>query len=140
MKLLEGTYPVTAGAATCGSAQVQRQGLYYLIHCQCRPEGEAPFRLCVVWTDRQCDLGLCVKEDAGFGLRCRIPIKAAGQGTPFFSIQANVQASSGAIYPLKERVHFPYLALVRDSVLINCGSGLAIKVQSQGPQDSGQNP
>ena len=124
-----------------GPFVLKHKGKYYLSYSANTYESQH-YAVGYAVSDSRQDLGLCVREGAGFGLRCRIPVKAAGQGTPRFSVIAQQQVSRPDFCPLKEGQPFPHLALVRRSVLASSGGeiGILVKDRSQDPQDNGQSP
>lgn len=69
-----------------GTAQVERQGLYYRIRCLLKTQN--PCRVTARGSNGQADLGLTVPMPGGFGLETRIAVKHLGEGNLEFSTDA----------------------------------------------------
>ena len=114
---MEGTYEVLRGGQAIGSVEVTRQGLYYHICCRCRLSGEVMFRLWMCFEEDRQDLGILTPMDGCFGLKTRLPVKKAGQGSPKFQLRPNRQALSEPLSGLDPKLAVPFLTRLEKSYL-----------------------
>jgi len=79
-------YDITFNTSPVGTAQMEKQGLYYLFSCRCSLPDEGLYRIHVVYGDKREDLGICVPMDGVFGMDKKISAKKLGEGTPSFEL------------------------------------------------------
>ena len=70
---MDEVYEITFAGAPVGTAQIEKQGLYYRFSCRCRLPEEGFFRIHVICADKREDLGICVPMDGMFGMDKRLP-------------------------------------------------------------------
>lgn len=121
-----GEYSITLEKNVIGLARVTRQGLYYLIECLCQFPQKEIYRITVSWGSTKADLGICVPNGTGSGLRTRIPIKQAGEGTPVFLAISRKPVTNEAFYPLDTTQPVTYLSDLRAARLDKRGEILGI--------------
>ena len=68
-------YEIICNKEFVGSAQVEKEGLYYKFLCTCLPPNEEIHRITVSDGETVRDLGICVPGDGKFILTARVPIK-----------------------------------------------------------------
>ena len=78
------TYEITYDAASVGTAQVKKQGLYLLLSCRCSLPDEGLYRIHACYGCDRMDLGICVPMGEVFGMDKKIPLKQIPEGTPSF--------------------------------------------------------
>ena len=81
------TYDIKLDDSLVGTAQVEKQGLYYLFSCRCRLPEEGLYRIHVISGDKHEDLGICVPVDGFFGMDKKIPAKRLGEGAFLFELR-----------------------------------------------------
>lgn len=80
------TYDVTYEGEAVGTANIEKQGLYYFFSCRCRLPHEGLYRIHVIGGVHREDLGICIPLDGAFGMDKRIPAKRLGEGIPTFEL------------------------------------------------------
>ncbi len=81
------TYDITYDGAGVGSAQMEKQGLYYNFSCRCRLPDQAIYRIHVICGGNREDLGICVPMGDMFGMDKKLAAKKLGEGTPTFELR-----------------------------------------------------
>lgn len=115
-----------------GKVQVERQGLYYRIHCRCQMTGEIMCCLQAQCGDRQENLGVVVPMDGGFGLDTRLPVKRLGEGELSFTLTPkNGQAQKGTFIPLAPEEPFAYISRLKDAFLERQGNVLGVVIPEE---------
>ena len=79
-------YDITLDASPVGSAQVEKQGLYYRFSCRCKLPDNGFYRIHVICGDKREDLGICVPMGDAFGMDKKLPAKKLGEGKPTFEL------------------------------------------------------
>lgn len=69
------TYDITFGASPVGTAQVEKQGLYYAFSCRCQLPDEGIYRIHVLCGEKYEDLGICIPLHGAFGMDKKIAAK-----------------------------------------------------------------
>ena len=80
------TYDITHEGAPVGSAQMEKQGLYYVFSCRCRLPEEGLYRIHAVNGETREDLGICIPVDGVFGMDKKVPQKRIGEGMLTFEL------------------------------------------------------
>ena len=80
------TYDITHEGAPVGSAQMEKQGLYYVFSCRCRLPEEGLYRIHAINGDGREDLGICIPVDGVFGMDKKVPQKRIGEGMLTFEL------------------------------------------------------
>ncbi len=110
-------FDVLLGGQSVGQAQVEKQGMYYRIHCRCRLSGEVAYKVQMEGKDNTHDLGLLVPENGAFCLTTRIPIKQAGDGQlRFTAIPRGVKLPKNFV-AIRADEPFAYLANLENAYL-----------------------
>ncbi len=109
--------PIILGGQAVGTAEVQREGLYYCFDCRCRLSGEIMYRLTVRCGERTENLGIPVPEGGRFVLRTRIPVKRLGEGTFLIRAEPKHAELQGKFVPLSPEEPFRYLRRLQDAFL-----------------------
>ncbi len=109
--------PIILGGQAVGTAEVQREGLYYCFDCRCRLSGEMVYRLTVRCGERTENLGIPVPEGGRFVLRTRIPVKRLGEGTFLIRAEPKHAELMGKFVPLSPEEPFRYLRRLQDAFL-----------------------
>ena len=79
-------YDITYDGASVGTAQWEKQGLYYRFSCRCNLPDEGLYRIHVLCGDKHVDLGICVPMEGAFGMDKKIPVKNIGSGEMTFRL------------------------------------------------------
>ena len=83
-------FEIVCNEKIVGTAEVEREGLYYRIHCVCTPPNKEIHRILVDDGQRKRDLGICVPVGTKFALTTCIPVKYLnGEDWNFLLIQQN---------------------------------------------------
>lgn len=99
-----------------GSVRVERQGLYYCVHCSCKQDNSAPYRVFINSECSQRDLGIC---PPGGQITVRFPVKKIGEGElVFFAAEETSKNFDGWL--IQEDVPFPYLKKLPQAYLRQC--------------------
>ena len=134
------TYSIYFGDQTIGEATVDKQGLFYNIHCLCRLCGAVPFRV-MVKGDRETDLGLCIPMGDHFGLKSSIPINKVGNSQLEFWISPKHNHKIRDCVTVSPDEPFRYLSKLTDAYLVSRNE-IAFKETEKSPSLPGndQNP
>ena len=134
------TYSIHFGEEVIGEATVEKQGLFYRIHCLCHISGSVPFRV-TVKGDTDVDLGLCVPMDHDFGLNTSIPISKVGNGKLEFWARPKHTVKKLDCVTVSPDEPFSYLAKLKGAYLVSRDE-IAFKpaAKSPNPPDNGQIP
>lgn len=115
------TYSLLLATEKVGTVSVEREGLYYRIHCRCRPM-EQMTEVVVKEEGQRRTLGLLIPQGGAWELNTRIPIKQLGEELSFF-LQSR---EAGSEVSVEERQPFPYLARLQEAYLICTQEGVKI--------------
>ena len=115
---MDQNYTVTVCGKQAGKVVVQRQGLYYHIHCRCCLAGDIMYRLVVNCGSIRESLGILVPEGGSFVLDTRLPVKRIGEGKLAFALIPKHEISSGSFVPIRPEEPFSYIARLKESFLI----------------------
>lgn len=86
-------FEIVCNEKIVGTAEVEKEGLYYRIYCECTPPNKEIHRILVSDGQSKQDLGICVPVGSNFTLTTRIPAKYLnGENLHFFLIQQNAEA------------------------------------------------
>ena len=80
------TYEIKYEQMPVGTAQVEKQGLYYCFSCRCNLPQEGMYRIFVSSGTGREDLGICIPKDGGFGMDKKIPTKRLADGPLAFTL------------------------------------------------------
>ena len=110
-------YSVLSGDEVIGKVFVQRQGLYYLVHCRCSLTGDVKYKLIASNGENNVDLGLCIPHIDGFGMDTRIPVKRLGEGELTFRLLPRHSKVEGAFIPVSPDEPFSYIRKLQQAHL-----------------------
>ena len=82
-----GTYHVYSNDVVVGQVVVEKQGMFYVFHCNCHPTESGPHYLWAIWGDHQEKLGICVHRSGSIGLTTTMSKKKAGEGKCRFELR-----------------------------------------------------
>ena len=99
-------YKVWYQSKIVGAAQIEKQGMFYLIHCRCTLPEKGNYRLFVEGGSITENLGILIPNKQGYEVRSRIAINKIGQGELTFAIRKNDTESSDKFYPVCENEIF----------------------------------
>ena len=112
-------YTVTQKGKSCGKVSVTRQGLYFLFHCRCKPEGREICRLLLICGDQQHSLGIPVPTGDCFEITTRLPVRQFGTGEWCFSLVSRQNEFASVFVPISPEEPFAYIARLKDSFLVH---------------------
>ena len=123
---MEGTYPVNSAGHAVGSVRVQKQGLYYAFHGQCKLTGEVMFRMLMdiggcVW-----DLGVLTPESGMFRVNTKLIAKELGQGSPVFTLKPNHKPDLVISAQIAPQEPFAYLSKLQQAYIYREGGSARI--------------
>lgn len=128
---------------TCvGSAEIQQEGLYYRICCNCKISVEGIHRIEVCDGENTTDLGICVPQGDQFTLMSRIPIKKLNADNCRFSLVRQGQKQkkhNSREVPVVTGKPFPAIDELASGYFRSEDSVIVID-PIQGPQDSDRSP
>ena len=128
---------------TCvGSAQIQKEGLYYRICCNCKISTEGIHRIEVCDGENTIDLGICVPEGNQFALISRIPIKKLkAENCRFALVKQGKKPTERSRREVPVEAGKPFSALdeLKHGYFVNKDVPMVVIDPIQGPQDSDLN-
>ena len=131
-------YSIFDNGTQVGTAEVTREGLYYLFRCSCAPRGEGIHRIVVNDGENQVDLGICVPDSGKFVLRTRIPVKRLTGDIFSFSVAPEKKVSINI--PVQSEMVFDQLDKLNAARLeVANGQPMVVIDESPDQQDSDQN-
>ena len=77
-----------------GAANIKKEGLYYIIFCECTLPGEGIYRIIVSDGDTKRNLGICVPTGNRFTLCARVPSKGLREEKLSFTLVPKEMRSS----------------------------------------------
>ena len=110
-------YPVFRNRSIIGNAQIERNGLYANIHCQCQNSAGDFCKLTMTFSDKVLDLGHWVRNGAFFVVHKKIPIKHLGEGEPTFCAVSEARVQETVSHPILPDKPFPYLEMLPEGSL-----------------------
>lgn len=111
------TYAVMLADQRVGTAEVKREGLYYRFHCRCRLSGEVMYQIKAVCGGKECNLGVCVPVENGFGIDTRLPAKKFAEGTFSFYAVPRHSDITNKFVPIRADEPFSYLEKIQGAHL-----------------------
>lgn len=69
------TFDITYEGMPVGTAQAEKQGLYYKFSCRCKMPDDGIYRIHILSNHQREDLGICVPMDDCFGMDKAVPAK-----------------------------------------------------------------
>jgi hypothetical protein len=135
-------YDIFMGKNVVGTAEVERQGLYYHFVCRCRLSGDALCRVMVECDGYHENLGILVPWGKSFGLTTRVPMKRFGSGKLNFRVLPKHPSGQGTFIAVYPDEPFAYLSRLKSAFLEvrNGQVGVVLKDPESDPQGSDQIP
>lgn len=121
---LEGKYDVLLNEKVIGTADVHKEGLYYVFQCLCNLPDKEMYQIRLSCDGQEFSLGTCVPILGKFGIKTRVPIKKFNKGTPIFSAVTKRVEQNNWFIPVDKEVPFLYLAQL-DSAYFDVQGGIA---------------
>ena len=119
-------YDIYSGEETVGQAYVDREGLYYRIHCRCILASGVMHRVVVCCGEAEENLGILVPEGDRYMLTKRIPIKRLGSGEFRFYAMPKRQKTCGTFVSVYPDEPFAYIRQLENSCLARMNGRLGI--------------
>ena len=110
-------YDIVLAGKPIGIAKVSREGLYYVFCCVCRLSGDVLYRLSVQCGNETVNLGVCVPQKDGFGLKTRVPVKRLGEGELSFTALPKHQELKGCFVPIRSDEPFLHISKLQEAYL-----------------------
>ena len=137
-----GEYDIYMGENVVGTANVERQGVYYRFACRCHLSEDALCRVTVECDGHHENLGILAPQGKMFALVTKLPVKRFSQGQMHFRVIPKHPTGQGlfvAVYPDEP---FAYLARLKNAFLQVRNGQVGVFLTDQGPdqQGNGQNP
>ncbi len=127
-----------------GTAQIQQEGLYYRIYCNCKINADGIHRVIVRDGESAIDLGICVPEGNQFALTSRVPIKKLNADSCIFSLvkqgEKPSEHCSRREVPVETGKPFPALDELENGYFTNEDVPMVVIDPIQDPQDNDRNP
>ena len=125
------TYPVLLGQETIGTAQVEKEGLYWKIRCRCTIESNVMYRILLCGDHRQEDLGICAPEGHQFTLCKRISTRQVPEGNLIFRAVPRHPQLQGKFVPISPAEPFRYLSQLEQVYLCRRDGQVGVVLQDQ---------
>ena len=119
-------FPVYYGEKECGSAVLEKQGLYYRISCKCKIPVCTPCRIELSADGKKIDLGTCIKDGNTYILNTKIPVKHLLGKDLSFTMDSGALKDHTSYYPVSEDAPIPHLNRLEKARLVHMGEGVGI--------------
>ena len=131
-------YPIVLNSERVGTVQVEKTGLYYLLHCICTFSRAGMYEIYMESEKGTENLGLCVPEGSDFTLTKRIPVKKIPKGELYF-IATEKDSKERKILPVLRDVPFLHLSELDQAVYVfqNNTAGIIIGSGCCHPKEAG---
>ena len=106
-------YEVMLNDRIVGHVTLQRQGVYYLLSCECGLHMTQRYHLMLMINDKETDLGLCLPNKTGLELRTRIKVSLVGDSTPRFELVRHDPMVNGCTFTLKPNEPFAEISKIQ---------------------------
>lgn len=110
-------YDIYLGNEVVGTAEVERQGLYYRFSCRCRFSGSTIYRIFVSCHGHRENLGIPVPIGGVFGLDTRVAVKHLGEGEFRFQALPKHTSAPSQFIPIYPEEPFAYIARLQNAFL-----------------------
>ena len=119
-------FPVYYGEKECGSAILEKQGLYYRILCKCKIPVCRPCRIQLSADGKTINLGTCIKEGNTYLLDTKIPIKYLHGKNICFTMDSNTLKDHKTFFPVNDNVPIPHVDKLEKARLVRKGETIGI--------------
>ena len=110
-------YDIYSGNEVVGTANVERQGLYYCFSCRCRLSGAVMYRLSVSCSGHHENLGVLVPMGDVFGLDTKLAVKRLGEGRLQFLALPKHPPVQRQFVPISPEEPFAYISRLQNAFL-----------------------
>ena len=124
------TYDVVMDGKAAGTASFEKEGLYWKINCCCDVPGDVPYEVLLSAGER-INLGLLVKEERGYCVTKRIPIKRIGEAQPCFTARARIAKSAEVFKTIVSDEPFAYLEDIKGCQLEEIDGQLGVMISHE---------
>ena len=114
---MDGEYDIFMGKEVVGTAQVERQGLYYRFVCHCKLSGAVMCRVTVSCNGHHENLGILMPCGDGFALATKLAAKKLAKGKWVFRVLPKHQCSDRKFIPVYPEEPFAYLTRLKNAFL-----------------------
>ena len=97
-------YPIMYSGQQIGYAELEKQGMFFIIHCFCNVKNNMNNRIYITDGKNKIDLGLCVPVEKGVGLTVRMRSDQINTNSINFILQE--MNKNGKLFPVKEGTPF----------------------------------
>lgn len=104
-------YPIYYCDQVVGNAQMDKQGLFYVIRCKCNLPQDRLYKVLITSKDDTFDLGICTRSDKGIGLVTRISANTLKSTELRFTVEPE-QHEIKKMYAVSENSEFPDLEII----------------------------
>ena len=101
----------------CGTAKIEKTGLYYTIVCNCQMPDSEIYRILLKNGKEIVDLGICIPYQGSFGIRKKLPVKKINDSELSFELVKCREKQPGLWIELECDKPFPYLSKLEKTVL-----------------------
>ncbi len=126
------TYDIVLNGKAIGTASFEKEGLYWKINCCCDVPGDVPYEV-LLRAAEQINLGLLVKEEKGYCLTKRIPMKRVGEVQPSFTARARIEKSAEIFKSIVSEEPFAYLEDIKGCQLEEKDGQLGVLLSREVP-------
>lgn len=124
------TYDVVMDGKAAGTASFEKEGLYWKINCCCDVPGDVLYEVLLSAGER-INLGLLVKEERGYCVTKRIPIKRIGEAQPCFTARARIAKSAEVFKTIVSDEPFAYLEDIKGCQLEEIDGQLGVMISQE---------
>lgn len=110
-------FDIRMGNEVVGTANVERQGLYYCFSCRCRLSGAVIYRLSVSCNGHHENLGVLVPMGDVFGLDTKLAVKRLGEGELQFLALPKHPQTQRQFVPIRPEEPFAYITRLQNAFL-----------------------
>lgn len=128
---MDGEYDIFMGKEVVGTANVERQGLYYLFRCQCRLSGAVMCRVMVSCNGHHENLGTLIPMGDGFGLKTKLAVKRLGKGPFQFRVMPKHRRGEGEFIAVYPEEPFAYLTRLQNAFLEVRNGQIGVVIEKQ---------
>ena len=127
------SYDVFMDGKAVGAASLEKEGMYWRIHCCCDIPADAPYQV-TLRAGEEIDMGILVREHDGFCLTKRVAMKRIGDAKPNFVVRPRVTNTQERFEPIAQDKPFAYIEKIKDSQLKEKNGEIGIMIAEEDPQ------
>lgn len=133
-------YHVYLGCERIGTLDLQKEGLYYKLHCSCRLTGQIVHILVATSDSGRVNLGTLVPEAGFFCLRTRLPIKKLSLQNLKFTVEPKHPQNMQLFVPIRAEEPFSYLDRLNSACLCTKGMQIGVVVAAREDHSDSSRP